>query len=61
MILMLLGCRELREPRMMCRIKTGKNKMGQVAVDTSLTWILWIIIAAVAGYGFVKLIMRFSG
>jgi hypothetical protein len=38
-----------------------KNKGGQAAVNKPLTWILWIIIAAVAGYGFVKLITRFAG
>lgn len=37
------------------------DKFGQVAVDRSLGWIMWLIIAAVAGYGFVRLIMRFAG
>ena len=38
-----------------------KDKCGQVAVDSSMGWILWIVIAAVAGFAFIKLISKFAG
>ena len=40
--------------------KIANNLRGQVTVDRTLQWILWLIIIGASVFGFVKLVSRFS-